>query len=221
MALDEATGVETTYVDTTTVDTTSVSDLQSGRKAEILDAAASVFCERGYEGGSMREIASRVGVTEPALYRHFPGKEALFLALIRVVAARMRTETFALVDSVQPGTIRTQLLAAFADRRRAMSFYGSVLRTVLSAASHSPAFLAEYRARLAEPMRVRLTEKAAELDAAFAVPRAEETRDARVRALMALFVGYFVTSIVLEDAPDEPIADAVLRVMGWEGNGAG
>ena len=164
----------------------------------------------------MREIATRVGVTEPALYRHFPSKEALFVALIHSLATRMRAEAFSLIDGVRAETIRFQLIAAFAKRRRMMSFYGPLLRTVLAAGAHSPAFLSEYRTQLADPARLRLVMKAAELDATFGVPAADETRDARVRALMALFVGYLVTEIVMEDRSDEPIADAVLRVMGWE-----
>jgi AcrR family transcriptional regulator len=81
---------------------TFFAEVEPGRKGEILDAALSVFAENGYDNGSMREIAQHVGFTEPALYRHFPGKEALFLALIRVGAGRMRAELFALIDALEP-----------------------------------------------------------------------------------------------------------------------
>jgi len=193
-----------------------VAELEPGRRGEILGAAAGVFAERGYQGGSMRDIAVRVGVTEPALYRHFPGKEALFLTLMRVAGGRVRDEAIRLIDHIRPETLRPQLIAAFADRRRALRFYGPVLRTVLSAAAYNPAFMDEYRVSIVEPMRSRLLEKAAELDEAFTVPNADATREGRVRALMALFVGYFLSSFVLADEPDEAIADAVLRVMGWD-----
>ena len=84
-----------------------VTGLEPGRKGEILGAAAGVFAERGYDGGSMRDIAVRVGVTEPALYRHFPGKEALFLALMRAGGAgACATRPSALVDGVRPETMR-------------------------------------------------------------------------------------------------------------------
>jgi len=192
-----------------------MTELEPGRKGEILGAAAEVFTERGYDAGSMRDIAARVGVSEPALYRHFPGKEALFLALMHLAGGRLRNEALALIDAVQPDTVREQLVVAFADRRRAIGFYAPILRTMLSAASHNPRFLTEYRAAMIEPVRERLTSKAAELDAAFGVAGADATRDSRVRALMALFVGYFVSSFVLADEPDEAIAEAVLRVMGW------
>ena len=106
-----------------------MTELEPGRKGEILGAAAEVFTERGYDAGSMRDIAARVGVSEPALYRHFPGKEALFLALMHLAGGRLRNEAFALIDAVQPDTLREQLVAAFADRRRAIGFYAPVLRT--------------------------------------------------------------------------------------------
>ncbi|KHL09107.1 UNVERIFIED_CONTAM: TetR family transcriptional regulator [Mumia flava] len=48
------------------------------RRQLIIDAAGRVFNERGYHAASMEEIALRVGITAPALYRHFPNKYALF-----------------------------------------------------------------------------------------------------------------------------------------------
>lgn len=48
----------------------------------ILDAALDLFADKGYFGTSLRDIATAVGVRESALYHYFPGKEALFEALI-------------------------------------------------------------------------------------------------------------------------------------------
>jgi len=191
-------------------------DIGTGRKAEILDAAAEVFGERGYDGGSMREIASRVGVTEPALYRHFSGKEALFLMLIRVGAGRIRNETLALVAQVRADTLRPQLIALLKNRREAVRFYGPMLRTILPAAAKNERFLEEYRTVMILPALAAITEKAAEIDTALGVADADTTRAGRVRALMSLIVGYFVSSFVLGDDPDEAIVDAAIRVMGWE-----
>ena len=67
------------------------------------------------------------------------------------------------------------------------------------------------------PVHQRLTEKAVELDEALGRPsNAAATRESRVRALIALFVGYFVSSTVLQDAPDDAMADAALKIMGWD-----
>lgn len=49
------------------------------RKAQIATVAAEAFSQRGYHGVSIDEIAASVGISGPALYRHFPNKYALFL----------------------------------------------------------------------------------------------------------------------------------------------
>ncbi|PND49718.1 MULTISPECIES: TetR/AcrR family transcriptional regulator [Rhodococcus] len=48
------------------------------RKAQIAAVAAEAFSERGYHGVGIDEIAAAVGISGPALYRHFPNKYALF-----------------------------------------------------------------------------------------------------------------------------------------------
>ena len=50
-------------------------------RARLLDAAEILFLANGYAATSMEQIAQEVGVTKPAIYRHFPSKEDLFLAL--------------------------------------------------------------------------------------------------------------------------------------------
>jgi AcrR family transcriptional regulator len=48
----------------------------------ILDAARSVFLERGLAGASIDEIADRASAGKPTIYARFPGKEALFTAVV-------------------------------------------------------------------------------------------------------------------------------------------
>jgi AcrR family transcriptional regulator len=56
-------------------------DGQRTRQA-ILDAALDLFGERGFFGTSLRDVARAVGVRESALYNYFPGKDALFDAIL-------------------------------------------------------------------------------------------------------------------------------------------
>lgn len=48
----------------------------------IISAAKKEFLEQGFENASMRRIASEVGLTVGALYRHFASKEEMFSALV-------------------------------------------------------------------------------------------------------------------------------------------
>ncbi|MDA8586799.1 TetR/AcrR family transcriptional regulator [Rhodobacteraceae bacterium] len=54
------------------------------RVSDIIEAAADHFAEIGFGGGT-REIAKRVGVTQPLLYRYFPDKDSLIEAVYRSV----------------------------------------------------------------------------------------------------------------------------------------
>jgi AcrR family transcriptional regulator len=50
--------------------------------SRILDAAADIFFERGYGETSIEAIAARAGIGKLTLYRRFPGKAALFNAVV-------------------------------------------------------------------------------------------------------------------------------------------
>ena len=51
------------------------------RERQILDAAAELFYERGFHAVGVDEIGAKVGVTGPAIYRHFSGKDHLLATL--------------------------------------------------------------------------------------------------------------------------------------------
>lgn len=53
-----------------------------GRREQILTVAAELFARHGFHGVSIADLGAAVGVSGPALYRHFPGKEALLAELL-------------------------------------------------------------------------------------------------------------------------------------------
>ncbi|WP_333763858.1 TetR/AcrR family transcriptional regulator [Streptomyces sp. IBSBF 2390] len=62
------------------------------RRESVISAATAEFARGGYHGTSTEAIARRVGVSQPYLFRLFPGKKAIFLAAAeRCVEDTIRT----------------------------------------------------------------------------------------------------------------------------------
>ncbi|MEV0567337.1 TetR/AcrR family transcriptional regulator [Dactylosporangium sp. NPDC049742] len=59
------------------------------RREEILEIAVGLFATRGYHGVSMDDIGAAAGVTGPALYHHFAGKEAMLAAALIPVSEQL------------------------------------------------------------------------------------------------------------------------------------
>ncbi len=62
---------------------------KADRHAAILHEAAALFAERGFSGVSLEDIGGAVGVSGPALYRHFANKQALLGAILVEVSERL------------------------------------------------------------------------------------------------------------------------------------
>jgi len=61
----------------------------ASRREQILATAATLFARHGYHGVSIAELGAAVGISGPALYRHFPGKEALLAELLVDISERL------------------------------------------------------------------------------------------------------------------------------------
>ena len=64
---------------------------KANRREALLSAAARLFAERGYNGVSLEELGAAAGVSGPAVYRHFDGKQALLGALLVGVSEHLST----------------------------------------------------------------------------------------------------------------------------------
>ncbi len=78
------------------------------RREELIDAAIPVFAEKGYHAAPTTEIAKRAGISQAYLFRLFPTKEELFVAVVERSCRRM-VETMAVAASeaekqgIEPG----------------------------------------------------------------------------------------------------------------------
>ncbi|NGO67306.1 TetR/AcrR family transcriptional regulator [Streptomyces boncukensis] len=55
---------------------------RSSRRQTLIKAAGELFHERAFDAVTTEMIGARAGVTGPALYRHFPSKQALLIAVL-------------------------------------------------------------------------------------------------------------------------------------------
>lgn len=56
----------------------------------IIDVATALFMTQGYVATSTRQIAFKVGITQPNLYSHFKNKEEVYLAVFEQLSANVR-----------------------------------------------------------------------------------------------------------------------------------
>jgi AcrR family transcriptional regulator len=64
-------------------------------RERLLRAAADVFAERGYDGTRVADIAAAAGVSNGALYAHFPSKADLLVDALRAHGRHLLGELFA------------------------------------------------------------------------------------------------------------------------------
>ncbi|MFT4191429.1 MAG: TetR/AcrR family transcriptional regulator [Comamonas sp.] len=112
------------------------------RRQAIIEAAARLFEEVGYEAASMNELAKRLGGSKATLYGYFASKEELFAAVVQTDAtAYLADATARLLDALAGPFEVEALLMDFGDRalqvlandRRAIAVY----RMIVAEASRS------------------------------------------------------------------------------------
>ncbi|MFF9405745.1 TetR/AcrR family transcriptional regulator [Streptomyces anandii] len=86
------------------------------RIAQLLEAAASVFCSTGYTAASTNAIAREAGVSPGTLYQFFPNKEAIAIELGDRLVHEMREMYGEALAPVEPGTPLEEAVAAAVDR---------------------------------------------------------------------------------------------------------
>lgn len=85
----------------------------SERQKEIIDAAGRILTESGIGGLTTKKLALEMGFSEAAIYRHFPSKEAIILALLEYLRENMASRLSSLEQSL---TVEDRFRAVFASQ---------------------------------------------------------------------------------------------------------
>ena len=81
------------------------------RREQLLLVGRKLFAEKGFDGTSVEEIATKAKVSKPVVYEHFGGKEGLYAVVVdRELSSLLERITRAL----EPGHTARQLLEAAA-----------------------------------------------------------------------------------------------------------
>lgn len=82
------------------------------RRAQIIAHAAELFWRDGYDGVSVADVASSVGIAASAVYRHVPGKQALLVEPIREMVMAWYASALVAVDGGKDPADRLSRLVA-------------------------------------------------------------------------------------------------------------
>jgi len=86
-------------------------DVSAERKPQILLAAMQVFLQKGFTAARMEDIAKQAGLSVGNLYRYFPGKLDITLALMELFLEPSLSNSNDLLSA--PGTCRERLESSF------------------------------------------------------------------------------------------------------------
>jgi AcrR family transcriptional regulator len=120
---------------------------------KVIQAALSLFAERGLDATSMDAIAERSGVSKATIYKHWTDKEALALeAMTRLHVPPLE----ALV--IKSGDLRADLIAVlgYQPPLHYSELKTRILPHLMAYAARNPSFALAWRARVIEPSRSQL-----------------------------------------------------------------
>jgi AcrR family transcriptional regulator len=184
---------------------------REGTIRKILDAATDTLIDSGYAEASVQRICDRAGVSQGALFRHFPSREALMVAVGEDVGARILetyrkkvTKSTSIIDAVEliRHACRSRINAAWYELQLAART-NEHLREALEPVSR------RYYAHISEMARELKPEAALKLGPMF---------DLVVTSVIALFDGetthrFLVKDTALEDARLGLIVRAVQAIL--------
>ena len=161
---------------------------------KLLDAAAASLIDLGYAGATVQAICARAGVSQGALFRHFPTREALMVAagedVGRRILADYRRQLLALRGRQEPLTLAMELVREHCRSRLNQAWFelGVAARTNATLKRALRPVGARYHADIEALARQVLPELAATLGSRFPV---------LVDTLVAVFNGEVVQRLIV------------------------
>lgn len=144
--------------------------LIEGKRGQIIEAAVSEFLESGFEGTSMDRVALRAAVSKRTVYNHFESKDALFRAIVDIMAAEVNQALDLAFEPSRP--IRDQLVdLAWAEGTLLTSpDFMRLARMVLGETMRAPALAAEMNQKFERTAVFREFMEAADRCGALRIP---------------------------------------------------
>jgi AcrR family transcriptional regulator len=167
------------------------------RRQHVLDAAISVFAEKGFRGATIRDVAIAAGVSDGTIYNLFDNKAALLHAILAGAEPPAAAIDFANPPSL-PDMMRVRWTAIGPDSL-------AMLRVILSEALIDPDFRDLYRGTLLSPAIDQLID----LFSAHSSQLGEDSSLIDARLVTALFMGLIMLRL-FEDKVIERGSDALL-----------
>ena len=112
--------------------------LSPEKRAQILQGAARIFAQDGYEGASMSRIATEANVSKGTLYNHFESKADLFAAFVQQEARCRLSQIFCAVDGDDDPAETLRHIARQMIEMTLSSHIMTIYRVVIAEASKFP-----------------------------------------------------------------------------------
>ena len=129
------------------------------RRAEILDAAARVFSEKGYANATIREIAEDADMAEGTLYNYFGGKREILLAVAQETEAPMESAVLEAGRLEDRAAMIAMFERAFALLDARLPFVRAVLTEAWTDDDILHDFVAVRLRRILQPLRAFIAER--------------------------------------------------------------
>jgi AcrR family transcriptional regulator len=137
------------------------------RREQLIEVGRKLFADKGFEGTTVEEIASKANVSKPVVYEHFGGKEGLYAVVVdREIAAllggitgtlsaelssraTLERTALALLDYIETSTDGFRILVRDSPPGQSTGSFASLISDVASQVEHILA--AEFKRRKLDP----------------------------------------------------------------------